>query len=389
MFKVCFISTVPATMKGLILPFVNYVLEKNKGNVDITLICSPDDDFAESLPSSIHFYPVKMKRGVDIHLLSVIRQFKRIFKTEKFDLIQYSTPNASFYSSIAAKSEKIPVRLYCQWGLAFEGYSGLKNKIFKWLEKTTCKNSTWIEPDSNGNLARCRTLGFYDENKSSVVLFGSAKGVNLSVFDFSKKCEYRKEIRDKYRIADQAFVFGFAGSITGDKGINELLCAFRMLLKDYPNTMLMLVGDTEKEASLNTELFEWAKECCSIIFVGLSHAVQKEMAAMDCYVIPSYREGFGTTVIEAGAMGLPVISTDIPGPTDAIKDGINGLLVEKKNIEQLADAMIKMVNDPSLCEKFGAEGLKLVREKYDQQKVFDAIIEDRKRLLKSAENNNG
>ena len=85
---------------------------------------------------------------------------------------------------------------------------------------------------------------------------------------------------------------------------------------------------------------------------------------------------------------MPVISSDIPGPTDAITDGVNGLLVEKKNVEQLSEAMIKMINTPALCEKFGAEGLKLVKEKYNQQKVFDAIIEDRKRLLRLTENQN-
>ena len=388
MYKICFVSTVPATMRGFVLPFVKYLHAVDERLFDISLICSPIEGFPEMVPEYVHYFPIEMRRGIDSRFMHVISQMKQIFKKEKFDLVQYTTPNASFYASMAAKCLNIPVRLYCQWGLAFEANSGIKRKLFMWLERTTCRNSTWVEPDSVGNLLYCRSLGFYDEKKSSVVLHGSAKGVDLSVFDIIQKESFRREARRKYKISENAFVFGYVGSITGDKGINELLDAFKSIIVDHPEAILMMVGDTEKESSLNSDLLRWAKGCNSIVFTGHSDGVQKEMAAMDCYVTPSYREGFGTTVIEAGAMGLPVISSDIPGPTDAITDGVNGLLVEKKNVEQLSEAMIKMINTPALCEKFGAEGLKLVKEKYNQQKVFDAIIEDRKRLLRLTENQN-
>ena len=384
MYKICFVSTVPATMRGFVLPFIKYLHAVDESLFDISLICSPIEGFPDMVPDYVHYYPVEMRRGIDYRFLHVISQLKTIFEKEKFDLVQYTTPNASFYASIAAKRISVPVRLYCQWGLAFEGNSGIKRKLFMRLEKITCRNSTWIEPDSVGNLLYCRSLGFYDDKKSSVVLYGSAKGVDLSVFDVNQKERFRQEAREKYKIRGSAFVFGFVGSITGDKGINELLAAFQSIIVDYPESKLILVGDTEKENSLNNELLEWAKTCESIIFTGHSREVPKAMAAMDCYVTPSYREGFGTTVIEAGAMELPVISTDIPGPTDVIVDGVNGLLVEKKSVKQLVEAMKTMLDDTLLCKKFGSEALKLVREKYDQKKVFDAIIEDRKKLIKTA-----
>ena len=379
MYKICFITTIPATMKGIILPVANYLYDT--GEFDISLICSPTDDFAELVPPYINFIPVEMKRGASLDGGKVIAQLVKFFKREKFDLIQYSTPNASVYASIAGRIAKIPTRLYCQWGLAFEGFEGYKRKIFMLLEKTVCRNSTWIEPDSRGNLDYCRKLGFYDNNKSSVVHYGSAKGVDLDTFDYRHKNEFRVEDREKYKIPKNAFVFGFVGSLTGDKGINELISAFKTITDKFSDAYLLLVGDTEKEYSLNSELMEWAHKNDRVVFTGLSKTVPKEMAAMDCYVSASYREGFGTTVIEAGAMGLPVITSDIPGPTDIIEDGINGSVVAKKSVEELAKAMENMYEERELCKKLGDKALELVRERYDQNRVFQAIYEDRIRLL--------
>ena len=116
--------------------------------------------------------------------------------------------------------------------------------------------------------------------------------------------------------------------------------------------------------------------------MGSTSYVQKYMAAMDCYVMPSYREGFGLTVVEAGAMGLPVICTDIPGPTDAIKNGITGIVIKKKNYLELKDAILTLYNDRELADKLGHNGLENVRENYEQKNLFRYILEDRNKLLK-------
>ena len=182
-------------------------------------------------------------------------------------------------------------------------------------------------------------------------------------------------------ISDDDFVFGFVGSITGDKGINELLTAFRWLLEHYTNARLLLIGAIEKATSLDPTLMNWAKQEPSVRFCGRSNEVEKYMASMDCLVTPSYREGFGMTVIEAGAMALPVICADIPGPTDAIQDGVNGLVVEVKNAEALEDAMGRICTDTNLCKELGKAGLELVEANYERNTLFRYILDDRKRLL--------
>ena len=193
--KICYITTVSTTIKSFIIDSAKYM--HKKGKYDITFMCNPDDKFEVELPEYIHFIPVKMKRGIGFDGLNVIMQLYKIFKKEKFDLIQYSTPNASLYSSIAGKLAKIKVRLYCQWGIRYVGFTGVKREIFKILEKITCKNSTWIEPDSFGNLKFSYKEKLYTDKKSSVIWNGSAGGVNLEKFDITKKEIWRKEIQYK------------------------------------------------------------------------------------------------------------------------------------------------------------------------------------------------
>lgn len=379
--KICFITTVPSTIKAFILEFAKYMHDND--DYDITFICDKDEEFARELPEYIHYIPIEMKRGISIDGVKVCLKMCRAFKKGKYDIVQYSTPNASLYASIASWLTRIPVRLYCQWGLPYVGFSGLKREIFKCEEKLVCKLSTWIEPDSVGNLNFCHKQKLYPLYKGSVVNKGSASGVSFDEFDITKKELYRKEIRKKWNISEKAFVYGFVGRITGDKGINELLSASKEILKENRNICVLLIGKLEKEYSIDSELYEWSKKEKNIIYCGSTLEVYKYMAAMDCYVMPSYREGFGLTVVEAGAMGLPVVCTNIPGPTDAIKDGVNGIIVEKKDMIGLKDAILTLYRDRKLAEKLGNTGYVNVKANYEQRKLFQCILEDRNKLLQS------
>lgn len=378
--KVCFITTISSTISSFILEFAKFMHEN--GDYDITFICDKDEDFGKNLPNYIHYIPVEMKRGISIGGLKACAQMYKIFKNNQFDLIQYSTPNASLYASLAGWLAGIPVRLYCQWGLVFVGFDGIKRKIFKLEEKLVCTLSTWIEPDSRGNLNFCHEQKLYPENKGSVIHKGSASGVSLEKFDISQKEIFKNEIRNKYYIPDDAFVYGFVGRITGDKGINELLYATKNILNIYSNIYVLLIGGIDKEESVDSNLYDWSKSNSHVIYCGSTKEVQRYMAAMDCYVMPSYREGFGLTVVEAGAMGIPVICTNIPGPTDAIINEENGLIIEKKDEEGLKNAILRLYTNSELCKELGQAGYKSVKENYEQNNLFKYILEDRENLLK-------
>jgi glycosyltransferase involved in cell wall biosynthesis len=322
-----------------------------------------------------------MKRGISISGIGAVRKMAKIFRQEKFDLVQYSTPNASLYASLAAKLSGVPVRLYCQWGIAYVGFHGWKRRIFKTVEKLVCSLSTWVEPDSFGNLSFCRSEGLYKEDKSSVIWNGSACGVSLKKFDSFRKPEWRKQIRSDLGIGEDAFVYGFVGRITGDKGNNELFAAYRKLLGVRENTYLLLVGGVEKPDSLNPELYTWAQKNPRVLFCPYSLVIEQYFSAMDVYILPSYREGFGSAVVEAEVMGVPVIVTDIPGPTDAMQEDRTGLIVEKADVDALYEAMLRLKDDRALLERFGAAARSFAVESFEQTKLFEHILKDRKRLL--------
>lgn len=375
--KICFVTTVSITLKAFILETAKYI--HNNTDWDITFLCDYDEDFANSLPEYIHYIPVSMERGISISGIKAMIEMEKIFKREKFDLIQYSTPNASLYASIAGKLAKVPVRLYCQWGMVFVGFTGIKRKIFKLEEKLVCKLSTWIEPDSKSNLDFAHSEGLYPENKGSVIWNGSACGVDLSKFDISKKSEYREKIREEYNIPQNAYVFGFVGRITRDKGINELLSAYKQLKSE--DTYLLMVGSEEIDENIDKSLFDWSKNDAHIVYTGRTNVVEQYLSAMDCYILPSYREGFGMGVVEAEAMGVPVIVTDIPGPTDAMIKNETGLIVKKADVDTLVDAMKKLLNDEQLCKIYGVNAVDFAKNNFEQKKLFEHILEDRKRLL--------
>lgn len=377
--KICYVTTISLTLKSFVLQTAEYL--KNNGDFEITMICDNDDDFSELLPEGIRYIPVSMKRGISLDGISVIRKLVKIFKEEKFDLVQYSTPNASLYASIAAKIAKVPVRLYCQWGLVYVGFKGLKRKMFKSIEKIVCKNSTEIEPDSFGNLHFAHKEGLYPENKGRVIWNGSASGVDLGKFDISHKIEWKEDIRKKYNIPNDSFVYGFVGRVTGDKGINELLSAFKEVYLNNNNTYLMIVGNAEKTESVDNELYNWAEECPNVIFVGFTNVVEQYLSAMNVYILPSYREGFGSSVVEAEAMGVSVIATDIPGPRDAMSNGKTGLLIPTKSIEPLIKEMIRLYNDDELCKLLGKNGVEYAKSKFNQPELCSYIKKDREQLL--------
>ena len=180
-------------MKTFVIETAKYLYEKC--GYDITLVCNEDKAFEKSLPAYIHFIPVHMARGIDLSAVSSIKQFIQIFKAHKFDMVQYSTPNAACYASIAAKIAGVPIRLYCQWGIRYVGLHGVSRKIFKAIEKLICWNSTDIRAVSPMNKSFAVGESLYPADKALVIGKGGTIGVDMKHYDIEKKEEYRNKIR--------------------------------------------------------------------------------------------------------------------------------------------------------------------------------------------------
>lgn len=305
----------------------------------------------------------------------------KLFQREKFDLVQYSTPNASMYAAVAARLAKIPVRLYCQWGMVYVTMSGVKRMLFETIERMVCRFSTQIQPDSFGNLEFCRKAGFYNEQKSLVIWNGSAKGLDLSAFDVAKKAAYAKEIRETYNIPDGALVMGFVGRLGREKGCNELFIAFRALKAQFPALKFLFVGPIEKEETIEPELLAYFRTCPDIIKTGRVSHVEKYTAAMDVFVLPSYREGFGMSVIEASAMEVPVVVTEYPGPSCGMQDGVTGVSVAIRDSDGLTRAIAELLADEEKRTVMGRTGRTFVEQNFEQKEFIRRYMENRMELL--------
>ena len=313
----------------------------------------------------------------------------KIFKREKFDIVQYSTRNAGTYASIAAWMARIKTRLYCQWGMMFVALKGFKRFLLKLDEKLIVKLSTVVESESFSMFNLAIKHGIYKPDKASVVWNGSACGVDVQKYELSKKALWRKEVRGEHGISDKVIVFGYCGRITRDKGLNELFAAFKKVTETLPNgkeAYLMIIGRDDHAETINQELFSWAKSSPYVIFTGYTNNVPKYYSALDVFTSLSYREGFGLVVIEAAAMGVPGIVTDVIGQVDTIEHMKTGYSVPGHDVEHVVEAMNFFINNPDKAAQMGVTARKTVEEKYDQRELFRQLADHRNQLIEKASN---
>lgn len=378
--KICIVTTVESSIKNWFYPiFDDYA----KLDVDVTVVCNMSEEYQRFLKEAypnIHTKSLPFPRGISLlGSLKSIALLRRFLKEQKFDYIQYHTPNAALYASIAGKMCKIPIRVYGQWGIRYASVSGMKRRVLKSLEKITCMASTHIHAQSPQNMQLNITEGLCKPEKISVIGIGGTIGVDFQEFDITQKENYREEVRKQYGLSDSDFLFGFIGRIHKDKGINELTEAFGAV----EGAKLMVIGDYDKNYPPTEE--NWAKiqNSPDIIYVDRIPRAQvgKYLSAMDVFVYPTYREGFGHILQEAMTMGIPVITTDIPGPSEVVEEGISGVLVPVRNVEQLSEAMNELMSDVGKRELFSMNGRKRAEQYFEKSIMVGHIMDDYRETL--------
>lgn len=371
--KICYITTLGLSIKSFFVPQLKYL---SHNGYAVTVICSSDiENLKDILGNDIELITIDIPRGISFFkMLRTIRKLRKIFKEHDFSLIQYSTPNASLCAAIAGIQAKIQVRNYHLMGYRYLGSHGLLKPLLKMIEKLTCILSTSIECVSNSNREYGIQQRLFEEEKATVVYNGSSGGIDLTRFDYTKKNVYRQEIRNKYNIDEDAFVFGFVGRITRDKGVNEILRAFPQV-KD---SILLMVGFQDEISTLDQGLYERSLSNPNIIYTGAVENVEKYYSAMDILLLPSYREGFGNVVIEAAAMGTPAIVSEIPGPIDTSIKNKTALWTQVKNVESLVEAMLI---SKTCAKTMSKECVNYVRECFDQNVLNQFILERKNKLI--------
>lgn len=370
--KVYAITTISKTMDCFV---VESMRNLHNHGFEIGLICNMDDEFIKNNQDFAKCYPIKMDRGIDlVGAFRAIVNMYIIFKKEKCDAIQFTTPNASLYAAIAGKLAGVKHRIYNQCGLRYVSFKGKKRKIFKMLETLTCSMATSVRAQSPKNMQFAIEEKLCPSEKISVIGIGGTIGADLMEYDVSKKQEYRTKIRTDWEIGDE-FLFGYVGRINVDKGINELLSAFSGLSPKYPKVKLMLVGMIDEENQIAKELLDWAKESDRVILTGnvSGKDVCKYMAAFDVLVHPTYREGFGKVLQEAMAMAVPIITTDVPGPSEVVEENISGKLVEVKNVQALYCEMESLMLDKERMLMYSVNGRKRAEKYFDRNVMLNNI----------------
>ena len=354
--KICAITTISKTMDWFMCDIMKALSENG---YDVTLVCSMEEGFADRHRDYAKCIDLKMSRGVNLKdLLTIPFKLRKIFKENKFDVIYYMSPNASMYAALGGWLARVPTRIYVQAGIRYVSLTGLSRKIFKFIEKLTCSLSTNVRAVSPLNMQVAIDERLCDANKISIVGKGGTVGVSLADCDAFNKQTERVNKRDQYGIPNDAFVYGYVGRINADKGIGELIKAFEEIQADNDNAWLALVGMIDEANPVPEQLMKRAIANDHIVFTGnvQPDQVYQHMAMFDVLTHPTYREGFGKVLQEAMGMRLPIITTDIPGPSEVVERGISGILVEAKNSSALKDKMLLLYNNEEIRDSLASAG---------------------------------
>ena len=294
----------------------------------------------------------------------------KLFRRECPDIVHANTPKASLLGMIAAFICRVPHRIYTVTGLRFETSTGIMRFILKTMERITCMCATKVIPEGDGvkNALLREKITCKPMQK---IHNGNINGVDLEWYDRTDEVmQQAKEIKGK----TTEFRFVFVGRIVRDKGICELIDAFTRLCNERNDVKLILVGRFEDKLD---PLPEGTKEIINnnskIGFVGYQSDVRPYLASSDVLVLPSYREGFPNVVLQAGAMGLPVIVSDVNGSDEVIELGINGVIIPKYDTEALYMAMLSMVDDRKLTTRMACSSREIIVQKFDQRDVWQGI----------------
>lgn len=381
--KICGLTTKSNTIAAFMLKPFNALAERG---FECHVISSPDVDkriTPEKLGRVKHI-SMRIKWGymTPVDLVSTIYRLYKIFKREKYDIIQYATMNAALCASIAGWLARVPVRIDLLWGLDYKMFSGWKRLLYYSSTKIICAYSTIVQPDSKGNLKYGVEHGIFAVDKAQTVFNGSACGVDLDRFNIDNREIWSKEIKNELNIGQDKKVLGFVGSLNFDKGINELLEAFFNI--NRKDIVLILVGDLNRVHTIKTELYQKAQTDPNIFIVGRKPDPERYYASFDYHVLASYAEGFGMSVLESAGLGTPSIITNIEGPTDFIKDNVNGFVCEVKSVASLQSAIEKAINLPvGEYKRLATKAYEIVKRDFDSNVFLEKYVENRMELYKS------
>lgn len=378
--KLIRITTVPISLKVLLKGQHRFM--KRKG-FDVLGVSSAGKELEEVyLEEGIPVEVLQMTRTISpLQDLMSLWAFYRLCKREKPMIVHSHTPKAGIVGMLGARLAGVPIRLHTVAGMPLMEATGIKRKVLDWVEKLTYSAATGVYPNSKGLYDFIVQHQYTSANKLKVIGNGSSNGIDTSFFSKQELKESDlSALRTSLGILEDDFVFVFVGRLVGDKGINELVSAFVRLHK--PHVKLLLVGPLESDLDpLAPNILSEIDSNTNIITVGFQQDVRPYFAISNVLVFPSYREGFPNVVMQAGAMELPCIVSNINGCNEIVVEGLNGIIIPVKNDDAIRSAMIRCVEDKVFYEQLKVNARIMIADRYEQKVVWDALLSEYKDLL--------
>lgn len=379
--KLCYVATLPAAVHAFLRPHITAAA----GRYDVTVVCDGvDRHLLKGLPARLIFLPVERKPS-PLHDLRTLFRLYRLFRRERFDIVHSLMPKTGLLAMLAGWLAGIPVRIHTFTGQVWVTSHGLGRHSLRWIDKligslTTC---TLVDGHSQRDFLVAQKV--LSAAKAQVIGAGSVCGVDAN--RFKPDTAARTLVRSELGIKPDARLILYVGRLNRDKGMLDLAAAFCKVTHEIPEAELLLVG-AEEEIS-----FGQMQEICGVArerlhFVNFTSHPERYMAAADVFCLPSYREGFNMTLIEAAACGVPAVATRIYGIVDAVAENETGLLCPVADIDALSQSLIKLLQDNQLRLSLGNAAQRRTLDMFSGDAITYEMIKlyDELTLKKNAEN---
>ena len=350
------------------------------GAYDITVVTTTTDvALFDGLGGTVRLIPMAIERGISLRkdLFTLVRM-TRLFRQERFDLIHSITPKAGLLAMVGGVMARTPVRIHTFTGQVWATRRGLSRLLLKNLDRLMAASATFALVDSASQRDFLRREGVVAADKTMVIGHGSVGGVDGR--RFHPDVEVRRRLREALGIGADDLVLLFVGRLQIDKGVLDLASAFKQVAEARPDVRLLIVGPDEQQ--LRPRLIAAAGlHADRVHFVGTTAEPESFMAASDVLCLPSYREGFGSVIIEAAAVGLPAVASRIYGIVDAMDDGRTGLGHPPRDVAAIVAVLLRILSDTPLRDRLGAAARQRALSEFAEATVTMAIVDLYKRLI--------
>lgn len=341
------------------------------------VICSPSKEIEKySIDQNFEYQEINILRKISIikDINAIIKIYVYI-KTNKIDIVTGHSPKGALLSMIAACLAGVQKRIYFRHGLVYETARGVKKLLLKFIDCITAICSTKVVCVSPSLYKKSIEDNLCSQNKQLILSKGTCNGINVYKFNPENIDQLkRNNLKKRLNIPDEALVIGFVGRLVKDKGIVELVEAFQLLSEKRTDLFLLLVGMFEERDALPDEVKSKIINNPWILYTGYINNSQIEYyySLMNIFILPSYREGFPTSILEASSMKLPIITTKVTGCRDAIINNSTGLFIDN-NINDIVESINLLLNSKDECRRLGENGRSFVKDNFEQTIIWKEI----------------